>query len=96
MFFASLSRFLGKYVLHSDFSFNSPENRISGIKCPVLIIHSQEDEFVPFRHAQRLFEKAPEPKELFATHGSHTQMSGTSEYQKKVLNFFKKYLKGEK
>ncbi|MCM8759536.1 MAG: alpha/beta fold hydrolase [Candidatus Omnitrophica bacterium] len=91
--FASLSRFLGKWVLHSDFSFNSPENRISGIRCPVLIIHSQEDEFVPFVHAQRLFGKAPEPKELFITRGTHTQMSGTTEYQKKVLDFFKKNLK---
>lgn len=94
--FASLSRFLGKWVFHSDFSFNSPENRIRGIKCPVLIIHSQEDNFVPFQHAQRLYEKAPEPKELLATHGSHTQMSGTAEYQKKVLDFFKKNLKGKK
>ncbi|MCX7705004.1 MAG: alpha/beta fold hydrolase [bacterium] len=94
--FASLSKVLGRWVLKSDFSQNSPEKRISGIRCPILIIHSQEDEFVPFQHAQRLFEKAPEPKELYTTYGSHTAMTGTSEYQKKVLNFFKKYLKGER
>ncbi len=87
-----LSRGLGKIVLRADFSANSPEKRISRIKCPVLIVHSQEDEFVPFEHAKRLFEKAPEPKELFIVHGSHTGIAGTSEYQEKVLNFFKKYL----
>lgn len=65
--FASLSRLLGRWVLRADFSLNSPENRISGIKCPILLIHSEEDEFVPFEHAKRLFEKAPEPKELYIT-----------------------------
>ncbi|MCM8822835.1 MAG: alpha/beta fold hydrolase [Candidatus Omnitrophica bacterium] len=94
--FSGTSRILGRWVLRSDFSLNSPETRISGIKCPILIIHSEDDEFVPFQHAKRLFEKAPEPKELFITHGSHTAMAGTTEYQKKVLNFFKKYIDGRK
>ena len=90
--FSFLSRVLGRFVLQSNFMLNSPENRIWSIKCPVLIIHSQDDEFVPFEHAKRLFEKAPEPKELLITHGSHTSIKGTPEYQEKVLEFFKKYL----
>lgn len=94
--FASLSRLIGRWIFHSDFSKNSPENRISKIKCPVLIIHSQDDEFVPFQHAIRLFENAPEPRQLLITHGSHTGGMGTSEYQKEILQFFKKYLGGEK
>ncbi|OQB75562.1 MAG: Alpha/beta hydrolase family protein [candidate division TA06 bacterium ADurb.Bin131] len=87
-----LSRGLGKIIFKTDFSVNSPEQRISGIKCPILIIHSHEDNFVPFEHAKRLFEKAPQPKEILITHGSHTEPGCTLEYQKKVLNFFKKYL----
>ncbi|MGB9641716.1 MAG: alpha/beta hydrolase [Candidatus Ratteibacteria bacterium] len=95
--FASLSKFLGRYVLRSDFSINSPETRISNVRCPVLIIHSEEDEFVPFEHAKRLFDKAPQPKEMFVTHGSHTGLACTSEYQKKVIDFFIRYLyRGEK
>jgi len=90
--FGFLSRVLGRWVLQSDFILNSPEQRISGIRCPILIIHSQEDNFVPFEHAKRLFEKAPQPKEILITHGSHTEPACTPEYQKKVLNFFKKYL----
>lgn len=90
--FGVLSRTLGKIVLRSDFSFNSPEKRISKIRCPILIVHSQEDEFVPFEHAKRLFEKAPEPKEMLIVHGSHTGIADTHQYQKKILNFFKRYL----
>jgi dipeptidyl aminopeptidase/acylaminoacyl peptidase len=89
--FGSLSKFLGRFVLRADFSANSPENRIGNIKCPILIIHSEQDEFVPFEHAKRLFEKAPGPKEIFVKEGSHTGFSSTDKYQEKVLNFFKKY-----
>ena len=90
--FGLLSRGMGKIVFKTDFSANSPEKKIAGIKCPILIIHSQDDDFVPFEHAKRLFEKAPEPKELLISYGSHTSGTGTSQYQGKILSFFKKYL----
>ena len=36
--------------------------KIGAAKCPTLVVHSRDDEIVPFRHGQRLFEAAPEPK----------------------------------
>ena len=96
--FSSFSIFLGKYVFRSDFKLNSPENFISNVKCPVLIIHSRNDEFVPFSHAQKLYERANQPKEIYVVEGPHTGLDRayTQEYREKVKNFFKKYLLSEK
>ena len=95
--FSSLSRFMGRYILKGDFTANSPEYKIDKVKCPILIIHSEEDEFVPVEHAKRLYEKAKGIKEIWITKGSHTglERAYTDEYQKKVMSFFRKYLKGE-
>lgn len=93
--FSALSKFMGKYILRKDFTQNSPEYKIDKIKCPILIIHSEEDEFVPVEHAKRLYRKAKGKKELWITKGSHTglERAYTEEYQTKIKNFFKKYLK---
>jgi len=96
--FSSFSIFLGKYIFRSDFKLNSPENFISNVKCPILIIHSKNDEFVPFSHAQKLYERANQPKEIYVVEGSHTGLDRayTDQYREKVKNFFKKYLIYEK
>jgi len=39
--------------------------------CPVLIIHSREDEIVPFEHGEQLYAAAHEPKQLLEIHGGH-------------------------
>jgi fermentation-respiration switch protein FrsA (DUF1100 family) len=36
--------------------------RMRSVQCPVLIVHSPEDEIVPFAHGQKLFDAAGEPK----------------------------------
>ncbi|MFC9895994.1 alpha/beta hydrolase [Nocardia sp. NPDC127579] len=38
--------------------------RIRSLRVPVLIMHGDQDELLPLRHARRLFEAAPEPKQL--------------------------------
>jgi len=40
-------------------------------QCPVMIVHSRDDEMMPFRHGRRLFEAANEPKELVERYGGH-------------------------
>ena len=40
-------------------------------KCPVLLIHSPHDEVIKYRHGERLFEIAPEPKEFHTLKGGH-------------------------
>lgn len=39
--------------------------------CPVLIVHSRDDEIVPFRHAQSLLKAAHQPKRLLQIAGGH-------------------------
>jgi len=46
-------------------------SKIKKINAPKLIIHSEDDEIIPFQHGRRLFEIAPEPKEFYKMHGGH-------------------------
>jgi hypothetical protein len=67
------ARFLARYEYDT-------RRWIQKVRCPVLIIHSREDELVPFAHAQELFLAAQEPKSLLAIRGSHNhgfRISGT-------------------
>ena len=41
------------------------------VTCPVIVAHSPEDEIVPFKHAQALFDKAPNPKQFIVLQGKH-------------------------
>lgn len=41
------------------------------VTCPVLIIHSRDDEIIPFHHGQRLLEAARESKAFLAIAGDH-------------------------
>lgn len=56
--------------LLSRFSY-STISYIKKITCPVLIIHSSQDDLIPFKHGHTLFEAANEPKEFLDIHGAH-------------------------
>jgi len=58
--------------LLSRFEYNTLE-KIKKAQCPKLIIHSRDDEMISFKHGQRLFESAGEPKEMFEISGSHNE-----------------------
>ena len=47
-------------------------------KCPVMIIHSRDDEMMPFKHARQLFDAANEPKQLVERLGGHNDGFSTS------------------
>jgi len=48
-------------------------SKIVNITVPKLIIHSEDDEIIPFQHGRRLFEAAPEPKEFYPMRGGHNE-----------------------
>lgn len=52
--------------------YNSLE-RLPHIKCPVLIIHSPDDEIIPYEHGQQLFAAAQGPKDFLKLIGSHNE-----------------------
>jgi len=59
--------------------------RMGAITSPVLVIHSKGDEFIPFSHAQTLFEAASAPRTLLEISGPHYDG---------YRNDAKRYLKG--
>jgi hypothetical protein len=50
---------------------HSTEDFIREADCPVLVIHSRDDEIVPFRHGEAIYAAASEPRTLFEIHGTH-------------------------
>ena len=68
---------------------------INKIKCPVLIIHSYDDDIIPFKHGQKLFDMAVSPKEFLEIEGSHNDgfyVSG-QKYEQGLCLFIDKYEK---
>ncbi|MBM3706930.1 MAG: alpha/beta hydrolase [Actinobacteria bacterium] len=54
------------------FKFNyDTEKYLKNTTCPVLVIHSRDDEYIPFSHGLKLFEAAPEPKYFLEIEGDH-------------------------
>jgi uncharacterized protein len=46
---------------------------LRNVRCPVIVIHSPDDEIVPFAMGQRLYEAAGEPKNFVQIIGSHNE-----------------------
>jgi len=44
---------------------------VAAARCPVLVVHSPEDEIVPYVFGRRIFEAAPEPKRFLEIRGDH-------------------------
>ena len=56
--------------LISRFDYDNRAN-LTSIRIPVLIVHSRQDDVIPFAHGQRLFEAANEPKQFLELAGGH-------------------------
>jgi len=44
---------------------------LANVRCPVLLMHSQDDELVPFEFGEQLFQAANEPKQFVKLTGGH-------------------------
>lgn len=72
----------------------SSGKRIREINCPLLVIHSPDDEIVPYYLGKKLFELAGEPKTFLAIRGGHNEgflLSGT-DYTAGLDRFLERYL----
>ena len=68
-------------------------SKISNVNAPLLILHGDQDEIVPYALGQRLFEKANEPKEFFTIQGAHhndTYEIGGEAYRETIRGFIKR------
>ncbi len=71
----------------------SPVKKIKGIKIPILLIHSPEDEVIPFSHALLLKEALkdnPRAEFWFEEGALHGEIK--KEYQERIREFFQKNL----
>jgi len=66
------------------------------VKCPVLVIHSPEDELVRFELGRRLFDAANEPKEFLEISGTHNEgfITSGARYVDGLRAFLSKHVAG--
>ena len=64
--------------------------KIGRVKCPLLILHSWQDEIVPHALGKRLYEAAPGPKAFSEMQGTHNDGYSNSKgvYTKGLSDFF--------
>ncbi|HLM01499.1 MAG TPA: alpha/beta hydrolase [Pyrinomonadaceae bacterium] len=74
------------------FPFDKFQNikKIKNVKCPVLFVHGRKDTLIPFRHAEKLFAEANEPKFSFwIDEAGHNDVFsvGAESYLRKIRDF---------
>ena len=64
-------------------------SKISGIGAPLLVMHSRNDDIVPFAMGRRLFEAAADPKIFFEMKGDHNEgyLDTGAAYPRAILSF---------
>lgn len=67
--------------------------KLDQITSPLKIIHSPDDEIIPFSHGLKLYEGAPAPKYFTEIRGDHNTgfLESRENYLKKLDQFFSKY-----
>ncbi len=69
-----------------------PEQRIAGLSpTPLMVMHSDEDEVVPYAHGERLYEAAQAPKVFQPLHGWHGQSTRDPAVQDRIIAFLENY-----
>ena len=50
---------------------HATRDHVRDVHCPVLVIHSRDDEIIPFRHGEAIHAAANEPRKLLVIRGTH-------------------------
>ena len=66
---------------------------LRGVTCPVLVIHSPEDDLVPAGHGRALFAAAHDPKDFVEISGGHNHgnLDSATQYSAGIDQFIGKY-----
>ncbi len=74
--------------LLSRFDYSTLEY-VQQIDCPLLVIHSPNDELIPIKHGRRVFEAAKEPKQFLQSTGGHNDRDFlfSIDYRQTLLTF---------
>jgi abhydrolase domain-containing protein 17 len=70
------------------------QDKLSKVRCPVLVMHGEADNIIPLQHGQRLYASAPEPKQSLwipgAGHNDFMEVAG--DRQRKALSSFERQI----
>jgi len=82
-----------KIFLGIDIRNISPVKAVQNTTIPLLLIHSSTDEVIPFSHARSLQKAlADNPRAEFWFHAGPAHGELGTEYQKRIADFFQRYL----
>ncbi len=65
---------------------------VRDVRCPILIVHSRDDEIIPFHHGEAIFASANEPRTLLGIRGTHND--GFLQDERAYLQGLGKFLTG--
>jgi len=70
---------------------------LDSLDVPVLVIHSRDDEIIPFNHGKRLYDSINGPKAFTEIQGSHNRgfLDSISLYVASITDFIDHYVPGE-
>lgn len=66
-------------------------DKVEKIKIPILIMHGEKDDIIPFFMGKKLFEKANEPKHSYFTSKDDHMMTFDENLLKEIKNFIERY-----
>ncbi len=78
----------------SRYKYNTVRH-MEKVTCPVLIIHSRNDDIIPFEHGKKLFESLTPPKEFLEISGSHNEgfLESQGKYRTGLQDFLSAFSK---
>ncbi len=71
--------------------------KIAQVRSPILMLHSPQDEIIPYRLGRRLFDAAPQPKRFVEMRGDHNGgfLSSQPGYEAALKSFIGELSRGE-
>ncbi len=84
--------------LKNDYRFNerTPLKAVSNTKIPMLFIHGDEDDYVPFDMLEQLYEAHQGEKDIYIVEGAEHANSidiAYTQYEQRIFDFVHKYIK---
>ncbi|MEN8200239.1 MAG: alpha/beta hydrolase [Thermodesulfobacteriota bacterium] len=69
--------------------------QLQKIDCPLLVVHSRDDEIIPFSHGRALFAAARKPKDFLEIQGGHNEgfLVNSTSYSSKLEEFLSTWVK---
>ncbi len=79
-------------LIYLRYDFNT-EVRIKQVRVPVLVMHSPDDDIIPFQFGKKVFTAANTPKEFYELQGSHNNgfLKSMPGYQHAIKSFLGRY-----